>query len=323
MGTLFVDRKDSRLELRAGIVCVRSPGATAQQVPTALVERVVLRANTELSSATLASLANAGIGVLALGGRDGQRMAHLLGAPGKDIGRRITQVRRLQDTAFCHAWCQRVVHGKLHAQQRLLHSALQQRGDLRKPLLDAIATITAARDALSSSADVNSLRGLEGAGAAAFFRAYTHLFPASLDFHARRRRPPPDPVNAVLSLGYTLLLGLAVEAAHASGLDPAIGYLHTPYRGRQSLACDLMEPWRPWVDQLTWTLFRERALGAEHFSRVAGGACLLGKTGRSRFYARWAAHTKPLRRAMRRHAALADKALGNLALEYDVDSSTP
>jgi CRISPR-associated protein Cas1 len=133
---------------------------------------------------------------------------------------------------------------------------------------------------------LDSLRGVEGAAQAGYFRAYTSLFPEALGFHGRNRRPPRDAVNACLSLGYTLVHFEAVRAAHSAGLDPHLGVFHELAFGRESLACDLIEPARPAVDAWVWELFRTRALRVEHFT-VDKGACLLEKTGRARFYERF------------------------------------
>jgi CRISPR-associated protein Cas1 len=118
------------------------------------------------------------------------------------------------------------------------------------------------------------------------FHGYTRLFAPELNFSGRNRRPPRDPVNACLSLGYTLLHFDAVRAAHAAGLDALLGFYHRPAVGRESLACDLIEPIRPLVDDWLWTQFSERHLRSEHFSDDRG-ACLIGKAGRSHFYASW------------------------------------
>lgn len=317
MSTLFIDRADCALELSGKVLTVRVPGQAPSKLPAALIERIVLRSNTQLSSGTLAGLAELGVGILALGGRRGDRIASLVGAPGNDVRSRITQVRRLDDPSFRTAWCRSIVAAKVKAQRRLLSRAMAGRPDLRKPLFDALTTLDHCAGRLPETADVDALRGLEGAAAAAYFRAYPCLFPPSLGFSQRKRRPPPDPVNACLSLGYTLLYGLALESCHARGLDPMLGYLHAPCHGRASLACDLMEPWRPHIDRLVWTLFRERKLEADHFGKDGSGACLMGKSGRSTFYAAWSASSRPLRRALRRHALLARQALGDLAPELD------
>lgn len=110
-------------------------------------------------------------------------------------------------------------------------------------------------------------------------------------------------MNACLSLGYTLIHFEAVRACHGAGLDPAIGLFHRPAFGRESLACDLIEPLRPRVDARVWELFRSRTLRAEDFS-MDKGACVLHKSGRARFYAYWETAAQLLRRALRRECRL-------------------
>lgn len=319
MGTLFVDRKNCQLSLSGQVVALRVEDLPVRHVPAALLTRIVLRSDTRLSSGTLAGLASHGIGVTMLGGRRGDRVATLVGAPHKDVRLRITQIRRLDDEPFNRAWCRQLLMAKFRSQHRLLRRAQAERADLRKPLHDGIGTIADCMLSLRADIDINSMRGLEGAAAAAHFRAYARLFAPSLDFSRRRRRPPTDPVNACLSLGYTLLHSLAVEACHVQGLDPMVGYLHRPTHGRASLACDLVEPWRARVDAMVWQLFRTGVLSDAHFGTDGAGACMLGKAGRAHFYAAWSNVSKPLSRALRRHARLATGALGDLAGEFDTD----
>jgi CRISPR-associated protein Cas1 len=109
-------------------------------------------------------------------------------------------------------------------------------------------------------------------------------------------------VNAVLSLAYTLLHAEAVRACWIVGLDPYVGFLHALLPGRESLACDLVEGSRPAADRLTWMLFRDRVLRAEHFLDD-GGACILGKTGRAVFYEAYEAAVGTERRRLRHLAA--------------------
>jgi CRISPR-associated protein Cas1 len=179
------------------------------------------------------------------------------------------------------------------------------RPDRRKPLTDALAVLGRLQVRIADRGeglDRDTLTGLEGAGAAAYFRAYPTLFPDSLEFSHRRRRPPPDPVNVCLSLGYTLLHHEAVREVQIVGLDPLLGFLHVPERGRESLACDLVEPLRPHVDEWVWRSFAERHLRGEHFSREKGGACLMGKAGRQLFYHGFEQLAAGLRRLLRRMA---------------------
>ena len=313
MGTLYIDRQGLSLNLRDGVIELRADGERLRTVPARLLERVVLRADTQLSSGTLAALADAGIGLVALGGRGGQRVAHLLGAPANDARARIAQCQRVADEPWATAWSRQIVRAKLRAQQRLLQGALPERADLRKPLADAVATLQRVLERLPQALDRASLRGLEGAGAAAYFKAYVQLFAPALGFGGRHRRPPPDPVNACLSLGYTLLQSQAVQACWGAGLDPMVGFLHTPAHGRASLACDLVEPWRARIDAWVWQQFRSRELRPEHFGRDGAGACLMGKAARSHFYEAVQPLHKRCGAALRRHARFAANALASAA----------
>lgn len=313
MATLYVDHKGYALQLRDGVVELRADGALVRSVPAGLVERVVLRAETVLSSTTLAALADRGIGVVAFGGRGGQRIAHLLGRPHGSARARLAQCQRVSDGDFATGWCRAVVRRKLLNQRRVLRSALAQRPELRKPLTDAIGGIERCLQRAAEGADRDALRGLEGAAAASFFRGYTTLFAPSLGFEQRRRRPPPDPVNACLSLGYTLLHAQAVNAAWGAGLDPMVGFLHLPAYGRESLACDLAEPWRAEVEHWVWQQFRDRRLRPEHFGRDGAGACLIGKAARGAFYAGIEPVLRHCARGLRREAALAARVLAAAA----------
>jgi CRISPR-associated protein Cas1 len=196
---------------------------------------------------------------------------------------------------------------KLRSQSRFLRQALQRRPDCRKPLWDGIEQIQRACAGIGRAEEgastVQRLRGIEGAAAASYFSAFAPLFPADLAFAGRNRRPPKDPVNAALSLGYTLLHFEAVNACHAAGLDPYVGFYHEPAYHRESLAADLIEPLRASVDAWVWRLFAERDLRGESFVQEEGG-CLLKKHGREVFYARYELFIRPLRCRLRRHCLL-------------------
>lgn len=175
--------------------------------------------------------------------------------------------------------------GKLRGQAAVLSAASVLRPELSYELNIARRTLvdTASRLRQESAPDLPALRGIEGAAAAAFFEAYRLLFAPALHFQGRNRRPPRDPVNAALSLAYTLEYAEGVRAAAAAGLDGFIGFYHDLRHGRQSLACDLCEWERGSVESWVWRLFRERVLRVEHFHAHAG-SCLLGKAGRREFY---------------------------------------
>ena len=106
-------------------------------------------------------------------------------------------------------------------------------------------TLAITRLVLADAASYDQILGHEGAASREYFRAWRQLIGDTWGFTARERRPPPDPVNAMLSFGYTLLVQEAVAALESAGLDSAVGFLHRGRWGRPCLALDLMEEFRP------------------------------------------------------------------------------
>ncbi len=299
MSTLILDRKGLRLKRESRTLVVYQDDRRTGTLPLGMLERVVVRANVQLDTGVLGALGEAGVGLLVFGGRGGRRQA-LFGMPaGGDARRRLHQARAHDDTVWRDRFSWRIVRHKVLGQRRLLGLARQARPDLRRPLGRGLETLDGILAQLSSPLDRARLRGLEGAAAAAHFAAYTRLFAPALGFDARRRRPPPDPVNATLSLAYTLLHFEAVSALLAAGLDPYIGFFHDLAHGRESLASDLIEPLRPRVDRWVWQLFRDERLRAAHFHQEQGGM-RLGKAGRGIFHGAYEAWAGPHRRALGR-----------------------
>lgn len=300
MATLFLDRAQLELRVDGEALALYEEGERRGTVPMKLLERVVIQGRqTRLESGVLGRLGEFGATTLIMSPRAHRRLALVLGPKHNDAGIRIAQVHRLMDDAFCLAWSRDLVQAKLHRQLRLLNRAVLARPDVRRALTGAIESLERIQVELSDGeVNIVRLRGLEGAAARASFQGLTALFAPALNFTGRNRRPPRDPVNACLSLAYTLLHFDAVRAAHVAGLDPLIGFYHRPSIGRESLASDLIEPMRPVIDEWVWALFRNEVLRVSYFSQD-GDACLLGKAGRQRFYEHWEARSTAHRRWLR------------------------
>ncbi len=301
MTTLLLDRRGLSLKREGGTLALYLDGERHGTLPLHLIERVVMRTSVRLDSGLLAHLADAGIGVLMLGGRQGRKCAVLAGTMHNDAARRIGQYRCYGDTDWRTDWSRRLIRHKLLNQLRLLRRAVGERPDLRNALTTAIGRLEQALRNLATPVmpGIARMRGIEGAAAAAYFQGYTRLFAPSLGFEGRNRRPPRDPVNATLSLGYTLLHFEAVRAVYAAGLDPLIGFYHELAFGHESLASDLIEPLRPKLDAWVWRQFRTRNLREENFLRE-GDACLLGKSGRKSFFGAYEQFAQPQQRLLRR-----------------------
>lgn len=131
------------------------------------------------------------------------------------------------------------------------------------------------------------LLGYEGSGSAAYFGVFGKLLKTDLGFKKRARRPPTDPVNALLSLGYTLLANQVAAAVNVVGLDPYVGFLHGSQYGKPSLALDIMEEFRPIiVDSVVMTLINTGALTAADFEQTLG-AYRLTDAGRKTFFQKY------------------------------------
>lgn len=303
MSTLVLDKPDLEVRSDGSALALYEGGERRGTVPLALLERVVLLGSQiRLDSGVLARLGEAGVALLVVGRRGGQKLSLALGPRHNDAAVRLGQSAAALDGGACIAFGRDLVAAKLHAQSRTLTTMLAVRADCRKPLTDALETLAGIAAGIGQAASIETLRGAEGAGAAAHFRAMTNVFAPSLAFTGRNRRPPRDPVNAALSLGYTLLHFDAVRACHMAGIDPLIGLYHAPAFGRESMACDLIEPLRPHLDRWTWDEFRSRTLREDHFAASASG-CQLQKAGRARFYADYETAARPWRRWLRRRCA--------------------
>lgn len=310
MATLVLDNRALELRIDGQALAFYEAGERRGSLPLKLLERVVVQGDLSLSAGVLTRLAENGTAMLMLSKRHSRRLALVLGASHNDAAIRLAQSQLVLDTDWCAGWSRRQVLAKTRAQTRLLRRAMAVRPDCRKPLGDALDSLGGALANLAKAhgqavdvAAVARIRGIEGAAARAYFQGLAALFPPSLEFAGRNRRPPRDPVNACLSLAYTLMHFEAVQAAHIAGLDPLLGFYHRPAFGRESLASDLIEPLRPHADAWVWQLFRDRELRAEHFGRD-GDACLLGKAGRETFYKHHETFVQAPRRMLRRQCRL-------------------
>ncbi len=224
---------------------------------------------------------------------------------------------RAADTAT-HAACiaRALVAGKIHNTRWLLARSARDAGNdddaaALRTVTDYLAGLL--RELERSADDTNVIRGLEGQAAALHFEVFArHLRPAlrpAFPFDGRNRRPPRDAVNCLLSFLYALLRHDCVSALTAVGLDPFVGFLHTDRSGRESLALDLMEEFRPWVERLAVTLLNRGELKPTDFRPREGGAIELADAARKAAVAAYQQRkteeiAHPLFREKVRHAQL-------------------
>ncbi len=293
MQTLILDRKNIQLHNQGRQLIIRRPDETPRSIPLRMIERIVISARTEIDSQLLYRLAEQGIGLIVINPRQPDDYALLSGAGHNDATRRIIQLKASEDPQTSAAIARRLVRRKLKGQRRLLKQQARKMPALRKPLLDTAEQLRRTREKIrDQQPGIDSLLGLEGAAAAAYFKAFGRLFGETWGFNGRNRRPPKDPINALLSLGYTLADGLANQALLAAGWDPMIGFYHRLSWSRRSFSSDLLEPLRPSVDAWVLRLVHQQQLRPGHFTRQNQG-CYLDKAGRRIFYGAWATEAVP------------------------------
>ena len=274
--TLIVDQRGSRLERASpGVVRLTSPDGESQRIGLLGLSGIVVQGDAMLSASLLREAHDAGVAVTLLPGRGPGEPAHLLPFSGHLLRLRLAQYRCHADAHCRLSVARALVVEKIRQQQRWLLAH-----DAHMPMERFIHAATEA-------ANLESLRGVEGAAAACYFSAWPTLWPQPWPFVKRSRRPPRDPVNAMLSLGYTMAMHHVGRFAGLRGLDPQLGCLHETRPGRPSFSLDLMEPLRPPVDQWVWRFLDQGFLSPDRFTCSTVEGCRLDKEGRAIFYSQW------------------------------------
>jgi CRISPR-associated protein Cas1 len=296
MATLYLDRKDVHVRLDGNALAVYAQGERQGMIPLNPLTHVVIVGHVLLETPVLHRLADQGASVVFLSGKRMSFRGMLHGRLHRNGALRVRQYEKsLSD--FAREVAQELVTRKIRRQRDFLEEARERRSDLRLSLTTAFQVLEGVLDTCGKeSMERSRLMGIEGGASAAYFGAYTGLFPESLNFQKRNRRPPKDPVNALLSLCYTLLHYEMVREIEVIGLDPVIGFLHGFDYGRESLACDLVEPYRSDVDRFVWELCRERTFTARDFAEDdEKPGCYLKKEARKRFYPAYEVWAKAMR----------------------------
>ena len=206
---------------------------------------------------------------------------------------RQQQFRTADDPGVCCQYAKGFLLGKVYNARWVLERATRDHPQ-RVPvetLKTVSAQLAAALPKIEDAMTTEELRGIEGEAAQLYFGVLDHLIlqqKKDFAFVRRSRRPPLDPVNALLSFAYTLLARDCAAALEGVGLDPYVGFLHTPLPGRTSLALDLMEELRTaFADRFVLTCINQKTILSKHCIRQESGAVLLTDEGRRAFLTAW------------------------------------
>lgn len=310
LNTLYVTTEGAVLRKDGENAVVEVEGAERARVPLHLLASVVLFGPIMATPAIIGACAAAGITLVYLD-RAGRFQARVEGpVSGNVLLRRAQYLAAAGPVDIVRS----MLLGKIANQRSVLMRALRDHG--AEAGSDAVADLDAAVARLAhilrrvelAGGDLEALRGAEGEAASLYFSVFGHLIrrpEPEFCWRGRSRRPPLDPVNALLSFLYTLLTHDCRSAAETVGLDPAVGFLHRDRPGRPSLALDLMEELRPVLaDRLALSLLNRRQLGPGDFTAREGGAVMMTDEARRSVLTAW----QERKREERTHPFLGEKA---------------
>jgi CRISPR-associated protein Cas1 len=337
---LYLNTQGFRVGCKDEVLQVKEKDKVVDEVRLRDLSHVALFGNIQISTQAVQSLCEMEIPItyFSMGGWFyGITRGHTL----KNVFLRMEQFRLARDEAKCLSLARQFVHGKIRN-----HRTLLMRNHLEPPEPVIMKLKRASEDALVATS-IEELLGIEGAAASQYFQQFNGMVKIAdelaaehnptkdvkqlafnFNFTNRNRRPPTDPVNAMLSLAYSMLSKDCTLAALAVGFDPYIGFFHQPRFGRPALALDLMEEMRPLIAESTvLSCINNRVVTEKDFVR-AGQAVNLTAPGRKRFFQMYEQRmssliTHPLfdykvsyRRALELQARLLAKTLTGEIAEY-------
>lgn len=293
---LYLNTPGYRVGCKDEVLTVKDKDKVVDEIRMRDLSHVALFGNIQISTQAIQSLCEMEIPVtyFSMGGWFyGITRGHGL----KNIFQRIEQFRMARDETFCLSLARQFVHGKIRN-----HRTLLMRNHLESPDVAITKLKRASEDALAAES-IEQLLGIEGAAANQYFQQFNGMVKVEDDlpglgmtikntkqrqfnfnFNNRNRRPPTDPINAMLSLAYSILAKDCTLAALAVGFDPYLGFYHQPRFGRPALGLDLMEEFRPLIAESTvLTCVNNRVVTDQDFVK-AGDAVNLATAGRKRFF---------------------------------------
>ncbi|HHY51913.1 MAG TPA: type I-C CRISPR-associated endonuclease Cas1 [Clostridiales bacterium] len=297
LNTLFVTSEDVYLTLDGENVVVNREKESIARYPLHTLSNIISFSYAGASPALLGACAKREIG-FAFCTPSGKFLARVTGESNGNVLLRRMQYRVADDPFLSCRVARTMIFGKLYNSRWSIERTCRDHGmriDV-EALKNASLKLKELLPAVLEESSLESLRGLEGVGASTYYGVMDHMilnYKETFFFRERNRRPPLDPLNALISFAYSLLAHDCASALESVGLDAYVGFLHRDRSGRESLALDLMEELRPCMaDRFVLTLVNNRILSAGDFEKSETGVVLLTDDGRRAFLKNWQAKKK-------------------------------
>ena len=292
LNTLYITGKNRYLSLEGENVVVSEKQEEVGRVPLHNLQGIVTFGYTGASPALMGACAERNIELTFMSG-NGRFLARVTGKVKGNVTLRKEQYRVSENAEESLKLARNFILGKVYNSRWILERAVRDyslRLDAEKIKAKSEILYQSLKNIRTCETSAQLL-GLEGEAASVYFSVFDDLILQQKEefyFHGRNKRPPLDPVNAMLSFSYSLLAGMCGAALEAVGLDAYAGFYHTDRPGRISLALDLMEELRGvMADRFVLTLINKRIIKEKYFIRKESGAVILDDTGRKIFLKSW------------------------------------
>ena len=280
---LVVQEPKARIKKKVGKIVVEMDGKAISNHPIEQIQNVYVYGTPQISSQTVQALLEKGVSI-GYFSPAGRFLGTAQGLPQSGIDARKGQYHLFVKPHICLKLAREIIRAKIHNQRVIL----MRNGEVSQSILQRLAYL---RDNATVAKSIDVVRGYEGSAAALYFQSFNTMIKKSLgedfSFTNRNRRPPKDPVNALLSQGYSILTKELTGISYVVGLDPFFGFFHQPRYGRPALALDLMEEFRPLLaDSVAISLLNRKELDISDFQLTSKGVFLNDK-GRKQFWNAW------------------------------------
>lgn len=282
MTVLYVTEQRSIVRKTSDRLIVEKDDKVIMEIPCLKLDVVMIYGNVQVTTQALVEMLDHGI-ELAILSTSGQLRGQLTPPKAKNVVLRMRQYEASHSDRTCLNFAREVVTAKIESS-----AAVLRRFRMNHPKaisLPEIKELELTAQSARTAASLDSLRGVEGTAAARYFRCLEGMVPPVFGFTGRNRRPPRDPMNALLSFGYVLVGNELQALLDAMGFDPYLGFFHQVDYGRPSLALDLLEEFRaPLVDRFSARLLNLGILKEIDFTTTPERGTVLGRDALKRYF---------------------------------------
>ncbi|MCU7849615.1 MAG: type I-C CRISPR-associated endonuclease Cas1c [Candidatus Thiodiazotropha sp. (ex Lucinoma kastoroae)] len=287
LNTLYITRQESYLHKERETIVVKNGDDKLGQFPALTIGNILCFGRVSVSPFLMGYCGEQGIG-MSFYTEYGKFLARVQGRQTGNVLLRRTQYRWADDNEKSTSIARLMVAAKIANARSVLMRELRNHDD--NPSLQSVTEkLATSIRRVQYAASVGEVMGIEGDAARSYFAVFNELIRGNgFVFGGRVRRPPTDPVNAMLSFAYSLITNEVASALQGVGLDPYVGYLHKDRPGRVSLALDIVEEFRaPWADRFVLTLINRRQIQMSDFVTEASGAVRLTDAARKTVLTAW------------------------------------